>query len=256
MPSTEDRVIECSIHLLSICSMSYRPKYNQEFLVPIVLNSFSVSEVLRKLGLKPTGSNHRHITEAINSFGISKDHFLLGGDVTGRLLKRPWQEILVFGKKIASIRLRRAMLESGIPELCSECNLKTVWRDRRLTLQIDHIDGDVLNNSKDNLRFLCPNCHSQTDTYCRRKSTAKVRCLGCEKLIKRCKTGKCHECYSKYRPLKVVIPDREDLLDMVWKKPCSALAKEFGVSDKTIEAWCKKRGIPKPGRGYWSSCEA
>lgn len=47
---------------------------------------------------------------------------------------------------------------------CSECNISE-WMKRRLTLQLDHIDGDKSNNSLSNLRWLCPNCHSQTKTW-------------------------------------------------------------------------------------------
>lgn len=47
---------------------------------------------------------------------------------------------------------------------CQICGIDS-WCDTPITLQIDHIDGDVLNNTPNNLRVICPNCHSQTDTY-------------------------------------------------------------------------------------------
>ena len=50
-------------------------------------------------------------------------------------------------------------------EKCVTCGLGPLWIGNRIVLQIDHIDGDRLNNHLDNLRFLCPNCHSQTETY-------------------------------------------------------------------------------------------
>lgn len=48
--------------------------------------------------------------------------------------------------------------------ICSECFISE-WKNKPLTLQVDHIDGDAENNSVDNVRYLCPNCHSQTETY-------------------------------------------------------------------------------------------
>lgn len=45
------------------------------------------------------------------------------------------------------------------------CPTKPVWNGEPLRLQVDHIDGDPLNNELTNLRLLCPNCHSQTPTY-------------------------------------------------------------------------------------------
>ncbi len=50
-------------------------------------------------------------------------------------------------------------------ENCSECGTGNVWNDKPLSLHLDHIDGNSDNNSIDNLRLLCPNCHTQTDTY-------------------------------------------------------------------------------------------
>jgi 5-methylcytosine-specific restriction endonuclease McrA len=47
---------------------------------------------------------------------------------------------------------------------CAECGISE-WNNRPLTLQVDHIDGDRVNNEMDNLRYLCPNCHTQTDTW-------------------------------------------------------------------------------------------
>ena len=57
------------------------------------------------------------------------------------------------------------MIESGIPEQCVACGLGTEWNGKTITLQIDHRDGNAVNNLPSNVRFLCPNCHSQTDNF-------------------------------------------------------------------------------------------
>lgn len=64
--------------------------------------------------------------------------------------------------------LRRALRERGKLYVCAQCGLLPIWRGGELTLQIDHINGVGWDDRFENLRFLCPNCHSQTDTYCGR----------------------------------------------------------------------------------------
>lgn len=51
-------------------------------------------------------------------------------------------------------------------EKCDECGLSDSWNDKKLELHLDHINGNNTDFREENLRFLCPNCHSQTDTYC------------------------------------------------------------------------------------------
>lgn len=61
--------------------------------------------------------------------------------------------------------VRRAILKENLIEYkCSECNVKT-WNGKILSLHLDHINGINNDNRLENLRFLCPNCHSQTETY-------------------------------------------------------------------------------------------
>lgn len=63
-------------------------------------------------------------------------------------------------------RLKRRLVDEGHMEYrCVECNNQGIWQSKQLTLQLNHINGNRHDHSLNNLEFLCPNCHCQTDTW-------------------------------------------------------------------------------------------
>ncbi len=144
-----------------------RFKYTFESLQAAVSESYSVQEVARRLLGKNVGGNqHQHIKKMIQKFGIDTQHFLGSAHNLGQVShkrKNP-NEIFIIGQRQKSHLLKRALIESGINYCCSICQLRD-WNNQPIRLEIDHIDGNASDNSLSNLRFLCPNCHSQTETY-------------------------------------------------------------------------------------------
>jgi hypothetical protein len=149
-------------------------KYTFEILEPVVKSSLSFAEVLRNLGLKQTGGSQSNIKKLVIEYGLNTDHFLgqarnQGDAHRGGPKKTTAEEILVLRDRLArpesAHRLRRAMIEIGIPYKCSLCNIKDTWNEKPLMLTVDHINGHRFDNRRENLRFLCPNCHSQTPTF-------------------------------------------------------------------------------------------
>jgi len=75
-------------------------------------------------------------------------------------------------------RCRRSILHRLLIEelgnICSECGISSTWNNKPLRLQVDHINGECYDNRPSNLRLLCPNCHSQTETFTSKQSLARV----------------------------------------------------------------------------------
>ena len=87
--------------------------------------------------------------------------------------KIPTDEILA-GKhpQYQTNKLRLRLIAEGIKdEKCEMCGIEE-WLGERLAFELDHIDGNSNNHLLENLRIVCPNCHSQTETY-RAKNISK-----------------------------------------------------------------------------------
>jgi len=149
--------------------------YSDELLADAAASSVSYAEVLRKLGVPLSGGSHHHLARRIRAAGIDTSHFLGQAHRRGMRAPRlhPAQVLRVLEPgafRIKAPQLRRAMIASGVEERCAECGCDGYWRGAPLRLIVDHIDGNCLDNRLQNLRFLCPNCHSQTATWCRKMS--------------------------------------------------------------------------------------
>jgi hypothetical protein len=145
-----------------------RQKIRDEQYRKAVMQSRSIAGALRLLGVAPEGGNYRVLHRAIARLDLDTSHFAgqswsRGATVPSRV--RPIEDYLSNKYPIQSDRLRRRLLNEGVVERrCSCCKLDT-WMDQPIPLELDHIDGNHQNNALDNLRLLCPNCHSLTPTF-------------------------------------------------------------------------------------------
>ena len=156
---------------------SRKSKYSKDVLEPIIASSISWADVIRKLGLRQTGGTQQQLRERAKVLGISTAHFKGQKWAVGHTsdthpsIKRVQQKISYSDDEMFSrgvlyspSRQRRRLLQLGHGKVCEKCGL-TEWLGDRIVLHLDHVDGDRTNNLKENLRFLCPNCHQQTPTW-------------------------------------------------------------------------------------------
>ncbi|NLE82291.1 MAG: HNH endonuclease [Rhodococcus sp.] len=146
-------------------------KYTREILQRAVEESTSMAGVMRFLGLAQSGGTHAHLNRRIAQFGIDKSHFTGSGHTRGRQPRNrlTWQEILIRrppgSRRARPHLLRRAMIEAGVEYRCVICGLAPIWHGKPLTLHVDHIRGDPRDSRLQEVRFLCPNCHTQTANW-------------------------------------------------------------------------------------------
>lgn len=135
-----------------------------------VKQSKSVRSVLIKLGLIPAGGNYVQVSMRIKVLNLDITHFTGKGWNRGRTYHtkiRPALETLLIAKgSVQSYKLKKRLFESGMKKpMCELCGWAETSADGRVPVELDHINGDHSDNRIENLRILCPNCHSLQPTH-------------------------------------------------------------------------------------------
>ncbi len=187
-----------------------------------VASSVSVAEVIRRLGRRQAGGTHTWISRKIKTLGIDTSHFLGQASRRGKASpqKMTWDQVLVLkapgSRRQQAVRLRRAMIESGMEYRCEGCDNTGKWQGHSLVLEVDHINNDWEDDRKENLRFLCPNCHAQV-TNPEKPPKVKVQ-----------------RRYKVPHKTKIAWPPLDELLAMLQDSNYLQLGRKLGVSDNAI----------------------
>jgi DNA-binding CsgD family transcriptional regulator len=173
-------------------------RFTRDEVEHLLAQGFNQSQIARELGLtKSTVAHHvrrlgqkadprfarRHdwgavqaaideealsMRQCLERFRFSRDGWYRAvrrGDIVPLPHVLPLEELLVVGRRTNRMHLKIRLFKAGLKEnRCERCGI-TEWAGKPLNMQLHHINGDGLDNRIENLELLCPNCHSQTETY-------------------------------------------------------------------------------------------
>lgn len=216
----------------------------KEQLQNLVKTSSSLTEVLKKQNKAVSGTSVKLLKETLNLYNIDY-HFLNEKEISKKI---PTVNLLVENSNYQSSKLKKRLVEEGIKkDVCELCGCPNNWNGKPLVLQLDHINGDHSDNRLENLRIVCPNCHSQTETFSNKRAKKHNYCIDCGCEIST-RSTRCGSCASKHKNnYKVKLeerPTKEQLFDLIRTKSFTSIGEMYGVTDNTIRKWCKNYGLP------------
>lgn len=149
--------------------MPKKKSWTDEQLVEAVATSKSIRSVLVKLGLIPAGGNYDQINRRIIELGLGMPHFTgQGWNIGGGATRQPksLELLMVEDSDAQSHKLKLRLFDEGMKfPKCELCGWSERSVDGRIPIELDHINGNHRDNRLENLRILCPNCHSLQATH-------------------------------------------------------------------------------------------
>lgn len=152
-----------------------------EDLLTAVAKVYSCAELCRFFNLSSTGGTVSRLNQRIKILNLDTTHWTGQRWNKGksslddkRIRVKSTENIFSEESNASASYVRKLILTKNLIEYkCKICNLVDIWNGKKLNLQLDHINGIRNDHRLQNLRWLCANCHSQTETFCARNIKKK-----------------------------------------------------------------------------------
>lgn len=236
--------------------MSYISECDLDLLKKYVKESNSIKELQIKLGYSPNSGVSKTIKDYCQKNNISLEHFT---SLSKTVVKRTEDNIFIENSTASQTTLRKYYKKGCYTDYkCSICNQEAFWNGKELTLTLDHINGINTDDRLENLRWVCPNCDRQLETFCSKNNrkerinkAQKTFCIDCGKEISK-NSQRCMDC-EKLRIRKIKNrPSAEKLRNLLYQYQgnFTKVGQIFNVTDNSIRKWCKNYNIPYHSKDY------
>lgn len=195
-------------------------KYTKEYLQELVNKASRVWDVVEMAGMSKQEGNYTYILKLLKKYDIDRSHFIR--KKSKQYISRPLEYYLK-NDGISTVQgndMKKKLYKAGLKTpYCEFCGQGEIWRGKKISLILDHIDGIRYNNELSNLRILCPNCNATLDTHCgKNNKTVKIPFE---------KKSEHIEYYNEDKLLKLKKLIEENSIDV----------NEWGLGNKLSEAW-------------------
>jgi hypothetical protein len=211
--------------------------------------SSSKTEMMRVLKIRQSGGGYQSLLNWCKKYDIiPPDGLAIGrANVDGhKFVAMSNEDWFVDGVQRQSGVTIKRLVALGVPYICSTCGQPPEWNGLPLRLQIDHINGDRWDNRIENVRVICPNCHTQTETYANNGTRKSRYYCECGTEIWKLSTY-CKKCATQKTPSRregvIDWPPVAEVVEKVRLTNFTQYAIVLGVSDNAIRKYLQRSGI-------------
>lgn len=201
---------------------------NKAKLEEVVQNSFNYREVIEEFVDYLSAGHYISLKKYIKKFNISIEHFTpYSLNIANQ--KKKSEEIFIKNSLAHPSTIRNRIIKENIITYKCKCGNAGQWLGQKMTLQLDHINGDRTDNRLENLEFLCPNCHSITPTYGSKNKKSNKRPKEIKLFDKKVRIKK----YKKNISIEVLEKNKEEIINNIGQyKTLLEIIKQYRLEDK------------------------